>query len=175
MREVHKTYMAELEIEVLRDKNKELKKEINRLKDLLDQHLNIKTIRMDKEQQKEYAVEIEANNKQIIQLRANPSSEPAQTQMIINEKLRANQVIKEKIKAQNVMKGYLRRSERDIVQRLKNIIGFGLRISQYPSPDKLSANKLPENNTPSQHQFRQTKYEFLVRDIPLFYQMIDLL
>jgi chromosomal replication initiation ATPase DnaA len=58
MREVHKTYMAELEIEVLRDKNKELKKEINRLKDLLDQHLNIKTIRMDKEQQKEYAVEI---------------------------------------------------------------------------------------------------------------------
>jgi chromosomal replication initiation ATPase DnaA len=58
MREVHKTYMAELEIEVLREKNKELKKEINRLKDLLDQHLNIKTIRMDKEQQKEYAVEI---------------------------------------------------------------------------------------------------------------------
>jgi hypothetical protein len=58
MREVHKTYMAELEIEVLRDKNKELKKEIERLKDLLDQHLNIKTIRMDKEQQKEYAVQI---------------------------------------------------------------------------------------------------------------------
>ena len=58
MREVHKTYMAELEIEVLRDKNKELKKEINRLKDLLDQHLNIKTTRMDKEQQKEYAVQI---------------------------------------------------------------------------------------------------------------------
>ena len=58
MREVHKTYMAELEIEVLRDKNKELKKEIDRLKDLLDQHLNIKTIRMDKEQQKEYAVQI---------------------------------------------------------------------------------------------------------------------
>ena len=58
MREVHKTYMAELEIEVLREKNKELKKEINRLKDLLDQHLNIKTTRMDKEQQKEYAVEI---------------------------------------------------------------------------------------------------------------------
>jgi chromosomal replication initiation ATPase DnaA len=58
MKEVHKTYMAELEIEVLRDKNKELKKEINKLKDLLDQHLNIKTIRMDKEQQKEYAVEI---------------------------------------------------------------------------------------------------------------------
>jgi chromosomal replication initiator protein len=58
MREVHKTYMAELEIEVLRDKNKELKKEIERLKDLLDQHLNIKTIRMDKEQQKEYAVNI---------------------------------------------------------------------------------------------------------------------
>jgi chromosomal replication initiator protein len=58
MREVHKTFMAELEIEVLRDKNKELKKEIERLKDLLDQHLNIKTIRMDKEQQKEYAVQI---------------------------------------------------------------------------------------------------------------------
>ena len=58
MREVHKTYMAELEIEVLREKNKELKKEINQLKDLLDKHLNIKTIRMDKEQQKEYAVEI---------------------------------------------------------------------------------------------------------------------
>ena len=58
MREVHKTYMAELEIEVLRDKNKELKKEIERLKDQLDQHLNIKTIRMDKEQQKEYAVNI---------------------------------------------------------------------------------------------------------------------
>jgi len=58
MREVHKTYMAELEIEVLRDKNKELKKEIERLKDLLDQQLNIKTIRMDKEKQKEYAIEI---------------------------------------------------------------------------------------------------------------------
>ena len=58
MREVHKTYMAELEIEVLREKNKELKKEINRLKDLLDQHLNIKTTRMSKEEQKEYAVEI---------------------------------------------------------------------------------------------------------------------
>jgi chromosomal replication initiation ATPase DnaA len=58
MREVHKTYMAELEIEVLRDKNKELKKEINRLKDLLDQHLNIKTTRMSKEEQKEYAIEI---------------------------------------------------------------------------------------------------------------------
>jgi chromosomal replication initiator protein len=58
MREVHKTYMAELEIEVLRDKNKELKKEIERLKDQLDQQLNIKTIRMDKEQQKEYAIEI---------------------------------------------------------------------------------------------------------------------
>ena len=56
--EVHKTYMAELEIEVLREKNKELKKEINRLKDLLDQHLNIKTTRMSKEEQKEYAVEI---------------------------------------------------------------------------------------------------------------------
>jgi len=58
MKEVHRTYMAELEIEVLRDKNKELKKEINQLKDLLDKHLNIKTIRMDKEQQKEYAVNI---------------------------------------------------------------------------------------------------------------------
>lgn len=58
MKEVHKSYMAELEIEVLRDKNKELKKEINRLKDLLDQHLNIKTIRMSKEEQKEYAIEI---------------------------------------------------------------------------------------------------------------------
>jgi chromosomal replication initiation ATPase DnaA len=58
MREIHKTYMAELEIEVLREKNKELKKEINRLKDLLDQHLNIKTTRMDKEQQKEYAIQI---------------------------------------------------------------------------------------------------------------------
>jgi chromosomal replication initiation ATPase DnaA len=56
--EVHKTYMAELEIEVLREKNKEQKKEINRLKDLLDQHLNIKTTRMDKEQQKDYAIEI---------------------------------------------------------------------------------------------------------------------
>lgn len=56
--EVHKTYMAELEIEVLRDKNKELKKEIDRLKDLLDQHLNIKTTRMSKEEQKEYAIEI---------------------------------------------------------------------------------------------------------------------
>jgi chromosomal replication initiation ATPase DnaA len=50
--------MAELEIEVLRDKNKELKKEINQLKDLLDKHLNIKTTRMDKEQQKDYAIEI---------------------------------------------------------------------------------------------------------------------
>ena len=50
--------MAELEIEVLRDKNKKLKQEINQLKDLLDKHLNIKTTRMDKEQQKEYAVEI---------------------------------------------------------------------------------------------------------------------
>ena len=56
MKEVHKTYMAELEIEVLRDKNKELKKEIERLKDLLDKTLNIKTIRMDKEQQKEYTI-----------------------------------------------------------------------------------------------------------------------
>lgn len=50
--------MAELEIEVLRDKNKALKKEINQLKDLLDKQLNIKTTRMDKEQQKEYAVQI---------------------------------------------------------------------------------------------------------------------
>ena len=50
--------MAELEIEVLREKNKKLKQEINQLKDLLDKHLNIKTIRMDKEQQKEYAVQI---------------------------------------------------------------------------------------------------------------------
>ena len=58
MKEVHRSYMAELEIEVLRDKNKELKKEINQLKDLLDKHLNIKTIRMDKEQQKEYAIQI---------------------------------------------------------------------------------------------------------------------
>jgi chromosomal replication initiator protein len=58
MREVHKTYMAELEIEVLRDKNKKLKQEINQLKDLLDKHLNIKTIRMDKEQQKEYAIQM---------------------------------------------------------------------------------------------------------------------
>lgn len=58
MKEVHKSYMAELEIEVLRDKNKALKKEIEHLKDLLDKQLNIKTIRMDKEQQKEYAVQI---------------------------------------------------------------------------------------------------------------------
>ena len=58
MKQVHREYMAELEIEVLREKNKELKKEINRLKDLLDQHLNIKTTRMSKEQQKEYAIEI---------------------------------------------------------------------------------------------------------------------
>jgi len=58
MMEVHKTYMAELEIEVLREKNKKLKQEINQLKDLLDKHLNIKTIRMDKEQQKEYAIQI---------------------------------------------------------------------------------------------------------------------
>jgi chromosomal replication initiator protein len=58
MKEVHKSYMAELEIEVLRDKNKELKKQINQLKDLLDKHLNIKTIRMDKEQQKDYAIQI---------------------------------------------------------------------------------------------------------------------
>lgn len=58
MKEVHRAYMAELEIEVLRDKNKELKKEINRLKYLLDKHLNTKTIRMDKEQQKEYTITI---------------------------------------------------------------------------------------------------------------------
>jgi chromosomal replication initiation ATPase DnaA len=58
MREVHKTYMAELEIEILREKNKKLKQEINQLKDLLDKHLNIKTIRMDKEQQKEYAIQM---------------------------------------------------------------------------------------------------------------------
>jgi chromosomal replication initiation ATPase DnaA len=50
--------MAELEIEILRDKNKKLKQEINQLKDLLDKHLNIKTTRMDKEQQKEYAIQI---------------------------------------------------------------------------------------------------------------------
>lgn len=56
MKQVHKEYMAELEIEVLRDKNKELKKEIEKLKDLLDKTLNIKTIRMDKEQQKEYTI-----------------------------------------------------------------------------------------------------------------------
>jgi chromosomal replication initiation ATPase DnaA len=58
MKEVHKSYMAELEIEILREKNKKLKQEINQLKDLLDKHLNIKTTRMDKEQQKEYAIEI---------------------------------------------------------------------------------------------------------------------
>lgn len=58
MKQVHREYMAELEIEVLRDKNKELKKEINKLKDLLDKTLNIKTIRMDKEQQKEYTITI---------------------------------------------------------------------------------------------------------------------
>jgi len=58
MREVHKTYMAELEIEILREKNKKLKQEINQLKDLLDKHLNIKTTRMDKEQQKEYAIQM---------------------------------------------------------------------------------------------------------------------
>ena len=50
--------MAELENESLREKNKELKKEINRLKDLLDQKLNIKTTRMDKEQQKDYIIEM---------------------------------------------------------------------------------------------------------------------
>jgi chromosomal replication initiation ATPase DnaA len=50
--------MAELEIEILREKNKKLKQEINQLKDLLDKHLNIKTTRMDKEQQKEYAIQI---------------------------------------------------------------------------------------------------------------------
>jgi chromosomal replication initiation ATPase DnaA len=58
MKEVHKSYMAELEIEILREKNKKLKQEINQLKDLLDKHLNIKTTRMDKEQQKEYAIQI---------------------------------------------------------------------------------------------------------------------
>ncbi len=58
MKEVHKSYMAELEIEILREKNKKLKQEINQLKDLLDKHLNIKTTRMDKEQQKQYAIEI---------------------------------------------------------------------------------------------------------------------
>ena len=58
MKEVHKTFMAELEIEVLRDKNKELKKEIEKLKDLLDKTLNIKTIRMSKEEQREYAITI---------------------------------------------------------------------------------------------------------------------
>lgn len=58
MKEVHKSYMAELEIEVLRDKNKELKKELNRLKDLLDEKLNIKTTRMDKEEQKAYAIQV---------------------------------------------------------------------------------------------------------------------
>jgi len=56
--EIQKSFMAELENEILRDKNKKLKQEINQLKDLLDKHLNIKTIRMDKEQQKEYAIEI---------------------------------------------------------------------------------------------------------------------
>ena len=50
--------MAELEIEILREKNKKLKQEINQLKDLLDKHLNIKTTRMDKEQQKEYAIQM---------------------------------------------------------------------------------------------------------------------
>jgi chromosomal replication initiation ATPase DnaA len=58
MKEVHKTYMAELEIELLRDKNKELKKEINHLKDLIETHLNIKTIRMDKQEQKDYTIQI---------------------------------------------------------------------------------------------------------------------
>jgi len=56
--EIQKSYMAELENETLREKNKELKKEINRLKDLLDQKLNIKTTRMDKEQQKAYVIEM---------------------------------------------------------------------------------------------------------------------
>lgn len=56
--EIQKSFMAELENETLREKNKELKKEINRLKDLLDKHLNIKTTRMDKEQQKEYVIEM---------------------------------------------------------------------------------------------------------------------
>lgn len=58
MKQVHREYMAELEIEVLREKNKELKKEIEKLKDLLDKTLNIKTIRMSKEEQREYAITI---------------------------------------------------------------------------------------------------------------------
>lgn len=58
MKQVHREYMAELEIEVLRDKNKELKKEIEKLKDLLDKTLNIKTIRMSKEEQREYAITV---------------------------------------------------------------------------------------------------------------------
>lgn len=58
MREVHKSFMAELEIDVLRDKNKELKLEIDRLKELLDKTLNIKIIKMDKKQQREYAVQM---------------------------------------------------------------------------------------------------------------------
>jgi len=56
--EIQKSFMAELENESLRQKNKELKKELNRLKDILDKQLNIKTTRMDKEQQKEYAIEM---------------------------------------------------------------------------------------------------------------------
>lgn len=58
MKQVHREYMAELEIEVLREKNKELKKEIEKLKDLLDKTLNIKTIRMSKEEQRDYAITI---------------------------------------------------------------------------------------------------------------------
>jgi chromosomal replication initiator protein len=58
MKQVHREYMAELEIEVLRDKNKELKKEIEKLKDLIDKTLNIKTIRMSKEEQRDYAITV---------------------------------------------------------------------------------------------------------------------
>lgn len=58
MKQVHREFMAELEIEVLREKNKELKKEIEKLKDLLDKTLNIKTIRMSKEEQREYAITV---------------------------------------------------------------------------------------------------------------------
>ncbi len=43
IRDAEMEMYRQIEIEVLREKNKELKKEINRLKDLLDQHLNIKT------------------------------------------------------------------------------------------------------------------------------------
>jgi chromosomal replication initiation ATPase DnaA len=58
MKQVHRENMAELEIEVLRDKNKELKKEIEKLKDLIDKTLNIKTIRMSKEEQRDYAITV---------------------------------------------------------------------------------------------------------------------